>query len=186
MLDALSAWIADAGPQAWAAAPLFTFVIAVLPVPAEIPAMLNGALFGAVAGTLVTWCGLFAGAWASFEMARRGGRPLAERLVPARFLRQADRLVAGAGWPVLLALRLTPAVTFTGLNWGAGLTSMPRPTFLWTTALGILPGSIAFTAAGAGLTVLGSDRARGLLLLAVAGLLVLGAALAARRHGGWR
>ncbi len=135
-------------------APLLMIVVAILPFPAEFPAMLNGIIFGPLIGTTITWLGAIVGAWISFELARRFGRPLTERFVKSTLLERADRAVDSAGWPGLLTLRLIPAVAFTALNWGAGLTTVPRWTFLWTTTLGILPGAIVFTVSGTGVAAL--------------------------------
>ncbi len=151
MFEALAHWIEGSGSLVYVLAPLFTLIVAILPIPAEIPALLNGMVFGPVWGTLVTWLFALTGAQISFELARRFGRPLGERLVPLRLLQQADRTMQSAGWPVLLTLRFLPTVAFTAVNWAAGLTMVSRRTFVWTTALGILPGAIVFTLTGTGL-----------------------------------
>jgi uncharacterized membrane protein YdjX (TVP38/TMEM64 family) len=145
--DRFGGWI-------YVVAPLLMIVVAILPIPAEFPAMLNGIVFGALVGTTISWLGAIVGAWISFELARRFGRPLTERLTKPTVLERADRLVDSAGWPGLLTLRLIPAVAFTAINWGAGLTTVPRWTFLWTTVVGILPGAIVFTASGTGMAAL--------------------------------
>lgn len=142
------------GPWSFVLAPLLMIVVAILPIPAEFPAMLNGMIFGPLIGTTITWLGAIVGAWISFELARRFGRPLTERFVKSTLLERTDRAVDSAGWPGLLTLRLIPAVAFTALNWGAGLTTVPRWTFLWTTTLGILPGAIVFTVSGTGVAAL--------------------------------
>ncbi len=142
------------GPWSFVLAPLLMIVVAILPIPAEFPAMLTGMIFGPLSGTTLTWLGAIVGAWISFELARRFGRPLTERFVKSTLLERADRVVDSAGWPGLLTLRLIPAVSFTALNWGAGLTTVPRWTFLWTTTLGILPGAIVFTVSGTGVAAL--------------------------------
>ena len=186
MLEALGAWIEGSGPLVYLLAPLFTTAVAILPLPAEIPAVINGMVFGPFWGSLVTWACALAGAQASFEMARRFGRPLGERVVPVKWLESADRTVARAGWPVLLALRLVPTVAFTAINWSAGLTSIRRSTFLWTTAVGIAPGAVAFTSSGAGvLALLRGEEGGGMLLALAAALLLIatGAALLWRRAG---
>lgn len=154
MIETLAAWVEASGPAVYVLAPLFTVAVAILPVPAEIPAMVNGIVFGPLWGTLVTWTSALLGAQISFELARRFGRPLTERVLPVSLVTRADRLCYRAGWPLLLGLRLLPTVAFTAINWGAGLTGMRRGTFVWTTAVGILPGAIVFTATGAGLGVL--------------------------------
>ena len=142
------------GSWSYVLAPLLMVVVAILPIPAELPAMLNGMMFGPIVGTTITWLGALVGAMVSFELARRFGRPLSERIVKRSLLERADRLVDSAGWPGLITLRLIPAVAFTAINWGAGFTSVNRWTFVWTTAAGILPGAIVFTASGTGLAVL--------------------------------
>ena len=145
-------WMRAAGPWAYVVAPLVMAAVAILPIPAEAPAMVNGMLFGPVAGTAVTWCGAMLGAVASFEIARALGRPAAERFVKPAALARADRFVDRAGWGGLLLARFMPLIAFTVLNWGAGLTPVRRWRFLWTTAIGIIPGAIVFTVSGWGLT----------------------------------
>lgn len=142
------------GPAAYVAAPLLMAVVAILPIPAEAPAMVNGIVFGPVVGTAVTWSGGLLGAAISFELARSLGRPVAERMTTDATLERIDRIVREAGWSGLLAARFVPVVAFTAVNWGAGLTALSRRTFLWTTAVGILPGAFVFTASGAGISLL--------------------------------
>lgn len=142
------------GGWAYAVAPLVMACVAILPVPAEAPAMLNGMLFDPVIGTAVTWLGAMGGAIASFELGRALGRPLVERLVSSTSLARADRVVAGVGWKGMLFARFLPVVAFTALNWGAGLTPVSRWRFCWTTGLGILPGAVIFTASGTGTAAL--------------------------------
>lgn len=165
----IEAWLAGLGPWAWGAAPLVMAFVAVFPVPAEAPAMVNGMLFGPVAGSVVTWTGAMLGAVISFELARHFGRPLAERFLPARTLDRIDAAVKDAGWPALLAARFVPVIAFTVLNWGAGMTpAIPRWRFLWTTAVGILPGAVLFTASGSGLARLLGDLSPVAALVSVA------------------
>ncbi len=153
-MEALAQWIEQLGVWAYVFAPLFMIVVAVLPFPAEVPAMLNGMVFGMVVGTVITWSGALVGAQISFELARKFGRPLSERIIPKHIFAQTDRIAISAGWPGLLVLRLIPAIAFTAINWGLGFTMLSRLTFFWTTALGLLPGAIVFTSTGSGLGAL--------------------------------
>ena len=158
MVEALvyefGAWLESIGAWAYVLAPLAMAFVAILPIPAEFPAVLNGMMFGPVLGTLFTWGGALAGAQISFELARKLGRPLAERFVHQRSLEKADQIVLKADWWGLLLPRFIPLIAFTALNWGAGLTPVPRRRFFWTTAVGIFPGALVFTASGAGLPFL--------------------------------
>lgn len=177
------AWVERTDELAYVLAPLFTFVVAVLPIPAEIPAALNGIIFGPVWGSLVTWLSALAGAQVSFELARRWGQPLTRRFVRDHLIARAGALVVDAGWPTLLALRLLPTVAFTAVNWAAGLSPLPRRTFVWTTTLGILPGAIVFTATGSGLLALARTHGLGVVLWGLVALLLLVAfVLGARRR----
>ena len=144
-------WIHDLGVWGYPLAVGLMAVVAVLPIPAEIPAAMNGMLFGPAGGVAITWTGGMIGAWLSFELSRRFGRPLVERVVPAGSIDKVDKLVRSAGWPGLLLARFVPLIAFTALNWGLGLTLCRRSTFLWTSALGILPGPIVFVLSGQGL-----------------------------------
>ncbi len=177
---ALGAWIENLGALAYVVAPLFTVAVAILPIPAEVPAMLNGMMFGVILGAMVTWSGAMVGAIASFELARRYGRPVSERMIGEQTLNRLDRLASTVGWPGLLVMRLIPGISFTAINWGAGLTRIPRRMFFWTTAVGILPGTFAFTAWGVGLALLYQRLPALALILAGAALAVI--VLAIRRY----
>jgi uncharacterized membrane protein YdjX (TVP38/TMEM64 family) len=181
-LGELGFFLTDAGRVAYVLAPLFMIVVAILPFPAEVPAMVNGMVFGPVLGAGVTWAGGLVGAVISFEIARRWGRPAAERFVPRRFLDPADRFVHAAGWGGLLVARLIPTIAFTALNWGLGLSIVPRRTFLWTTAVGIVPGAIVFTLMGTGLGALYREHPIiGTLAAAAVLLALIGATVRIRR-----
>ena len=150
----IEVWLAGLGAGAYVVAPLVMAFVAVFPVPAEAPAMVNGMLFEPVVGSLVTWTGAMLGAWFSYEVARAAGRPLAGRFVSEEMIARIDATVEHAGWWGLLALRFIPVAAFTALNWGSGLCGVPRWRFLWTTGVGITPGAILFTTSGVGLSAL--------------------------------
>jgi len=145
--DPIYTWMLEHRSAAYWLAPLMMVVVAILPIPAEIPATMNGMFFGPVIGVLMTWGGAVVGAQISYELARCFGRKLSRRFVKPEAIAKLDKL-QHAEVPVLLMLRLTPIVAFTAVNWASGLLQVRRSTFIWTTAVGILPGAIAFTASG--------------------------------------
>lgn len=161
-------WLGGMGPLAYIVAPLVMACVAILPIPAEFPAMINGMLFGPWVGSLITWSGAMLGAWISFEIAHAWGRPMAERVVHPATLEKVDTMANEGGWWGLIVLRLIPVIAFTALNWGAGLCCVPRRRFLWTTAVGIAPGAVLFTSSGVGLSALYARSP-----LAAGGLVVL-------------
>lgn len=166
-------WLEGVGGWAYVIAPLVTAGVAILPIPAEAPALANGMLFGIVRGSVVTWVGAMLGAQASFELARAFGRPAAARLLKPSALERVDAVVEQAGWAGLLVARFVPVVAFTAVNWGAGLTSISRWTFVWTTAVGIAPAAVLFTASGSGLAALLVSRSYWAALGGTAVLIVL-------------
>ncbi len=172
-MDAITTFIENSGQWMYVLAPLFMVAVAILPFPAEIPAMLNGMVFGPVVGIVVTWSGAMVGAVISFELARRYGRPLAEKAMSPSVVQRGDQLALSAGWPGLLVLRLIPTIAFTAINWIAGLTRVKRWMFFWTTAIGILPGGIVFTLSGTGLAMFYRQNPQLAIVLVALGLFVL-------------
>lgn len=150
----VEAWLSSIGWLAYVVAPVVMALVSILPVPAEAPAMANGMLFGPVLGSVVTWVGGMGGAWISYEIAHRWGRPVAKRFTGENVTTRLEEGAEAAGWWGLLVLRFIPVVAFTALNWGAGLCGVPRGRFLWTTAVGIAPGAVLFTTSGYGLSAL--------------------------------
>lgn len=110
-----------------------------VPFPAELIAIANGLAFGLAGGIAVTWLGAMAGAVLAYELARALGPAARARLVPARHQKRLDSLVGDFGTRTLLIARLIPVISFNLVNYGAGLAGVGRFTFLWTTAIGILP-----------------------------------------------
>ncbi len=173
LISGIEHWVAGLGPWGYPLALLLMTGVAVLPIPAEIPAALNGMLFGPVIGTVITWSGALLGAGISFELSHRFGRPLAERIISKTAIDRVDSAVAAVNWPGLLIARFIPLIAFTALNWSAGLTSCPRKTFLWTTALGIIPGTVLFVSTGEGMARLYGEHPTITVALALVALALI-------------
>lgn len=148
----------------------FTFLAVLLPLPAEAAALLNGTLFPPVTAFILTWVSAMAGAATSYECGLRLGHRPAERLFGATRLERAQGLIGRAGWPTLLALRLSPVMAFTAINWASGILALSRPVFYWTVAVGLVPGTWVFTMAP---ELLRDGRATRLLLIAAVVMLAL-------------
>ncbi len=110
-----------------------------VPFPAEALTLANGMVFGSVKGTVVTWVGAMLGAVAAFGLARLFGQPLVRRVLSEHQWRALERFSREQGWQTLLIMRLIPMIAFNLINYAAGLSSVSFWTFLWTTAVGILP-----------------------------------------------
>lgn len=117
-----------------------------LPLPAEIIPIANGMLFGPLLGIALTWAGAMLGAVLSFALARGLGRGFVRLVVAEARFRRLERLSPRPG--TLLYVRLVPFISFNLVNYAAGLMGVPWWTFLWTTALGILPLTVAMVLLG--------------------------------------
>jgi uncharacterized membrane protein YdjX (TVP38/TMEM64 family) len=132
----------------WSAAGAIALMVlhSFVPVPAEVIAVANGMMFGPLWGVAVTWAGAMLGAISAFAAARWLGRPFICRLVAEERRRFIERWTARPG--SLLLLRLVPVVSFNLVNFAAGLAGAGWWDFLWTTALGILPLTVASVVLG--------------------------------------
>ena len=136
---------------AWSAvvAVLLMVLHSFVPLPAEIIAIANGMLFGTWLGIALTWAGAMLGAVLSCALARALGRPFVRLLVSERRWRQVETLSLTP--TTLLLVRLVPLISFNLVNYAAGLLGVRWWPFLWTTALGILPLTVAMVVAGEGM-----------------------------------
>lgn len=175
--------IRDAVDDTGVAAPLvFIALYAALTViafPGAIPSAASGLLFGTAAGTLLTVTGATIGATLAFLIGRRLGRSQVERIAGRR-IERLDAWLERRGFVAVLYARLIPLVPFNVLNYAAGLTSLRTREYVAATAIGIVPGSFAYTALGGSL----DDPASPEFIAAVALIVVLalGGAIAARRQ----
>ncbi|HEB41686.1 MAG TPA: TVP38/TMEM64 family protein [Candidatus Dependentiae bacterium] len=107
----------------------------------------GGFLFGIIAGTFYTNIGATVGATIAFFLVRYliGDTVQQKYAVQlARFNKSMEQY----GSNYLLVIRFIAVIPFFLVNILAGLTNLPLLTFIWTTAIGILPGSLVYTFAG--------------------------------------
>ena len=137
--DHLGAWIESLGSWGMLVIVALMVVHCFVPFPAEILALCAGAIFGTVVGTALVWTGAMIGAALSFGLARLLGRAAVVRLLSRSQTVSLDAWVADQGPVTLLISRFVPIIAFNLINYAAGLTQVSWRTFLWTTAIGILP-----------------------------------------------
>lgn len=113
----------------------------------------GGFLFGLFPGVVYNVAGAATGAVAVFLAVRAGiGADLARRMASGGGA--AARLQAGLReneWSVLLTMRLLPVVPFFVANLLPAFLGAAPHRFAVTTVVGIIPGALVFTSAGAGL-----------------------------------
>ncbi|MGL4175897.1 MAG: TVP38/TMEM64 family protein, partial [Dermatophilaceae bacterium] len=123
-------------------------VLTLIPVPKNLFATIAGALFGMTWGVVLSWVGSVAAAVVGFAVARRLGRDAVRRLTGAR-LDRVDHLAEQHGLVAEVVARLMPLVPFTAVNYGSGLSAMRPRDYIVGTAVGVVPGTVAYVAVGA-------------------------------------
>lgn len=147
-VEGMEAAIADAGMLAPLASMALMVAHSLVPFPAEMLAIANGMIFGLAVGVLVTWAGAMLGALLAWWLARRFGQELVRKLLGETRWRKLEGAMENFGPRTLIVARLTPVISFNLVNYAAGLAGVPLWTFLWTTAIGILPITIASVLVG--------------------------------------
>ena len=144
----LQKWISSTG--SWAALayiglfvllPAFFFPVAVL-------ALAGGLLFGLWWGSVYTFLGAILNCTLMFLLARYAGRDKVEQLLHDRlspfWQEKLKGLEGRSGFLILVILRLIPAVPYNLINYAFGLTEMGLGAYLLFSAVGIIPGTLAF------------------------------------------
>ena len=105
--------------------------------------LLGGFLYGPVFGTIFVELAAVLGALFAFEAGRYIARGWVQKAW-GKHLKGFDNEVRIHGYMFLLMVRLFPLFPYILINFLAGLTKVRLWTFLWTTALGSLPGIVIF------------------------------------------
>lgn len=122
----------------------------VLFLPAVVLTLGAGAAFGVGRGFLLVWTGASLGLVAAFLSGRYLLRDwVRRRLEPYAAFRAVSTAVGREGWRVVLLTRLSPVLPFTLLNYGYGLTSIGLREYAWSSAVGIVPGTLLYVWLGA-------------------------------------
>jgi uncharacterized membrane protein YdjX (TVP38/TMEM64 family) len=148
----------------------------IAPLPGSIVAAANGVIFGVWWGTLLSWVGGLLGATASFWLARLLGQRVVERWFSRARLERMEAIGASQGFWLVLLARLTPLVSFDLISYLAGLSTISFGRFMLATAIGMLPGTFAWTALGHDLALAQTTTWR----LSLLALFAVAAALAGR------
>ncbi|MCB5944674.1 FAD-dependent oxidoreductase [Acidocella sp. KAb 2-4] len=149
-------------------------VITALSLPiATLLSLAAGALFGVAEGSVLVSFAASLGASLAFLASRFLLRDFALARFPGLFAR-VNAGIARDGAFYLVSLRLVPAIPFFALNLLAGLTNLSLGRFYLASQIGMLPATVIFVNAGAGLAglaghgpVLTPRLATGLVLLAL-------------------
>ena len=148
-------------------------------VPGAVVAGAAGLLFGTAGGTPVALLAAVLGAVVQMSITRHVAGDAAAHLLPER-VRRIDDFIARRGFWAVLYMRLAPAIPYTLVNYGAGLTRLRLRDMAAGTAVGAAPRTFAWTALGGSIDDLGSPEAKAAIALLVA-IALVGVVLARRQ-----
>lgn len=140
----------------------------VLPVPSSVVMVAHGALFGVVAGTLLSLLGSVGAALFGFAIGRRGGRVLERIVTPAERTR-ADDLLSRWGAPAIIVTRPVPLLAET-VAIMAGASQMSWSNLVVSSIVGSLPPALLYALTGAAVANFQSTALMFTVVVAVAGL----------------
>ncbi len=127
-------------------------VSCVLLIPASIPTVAAGFLFGAFKGSVTAMVGGTLGACAAYWIGRLLARDwVARRIARSRRFTALDDAVDEHGLKVVTLSRLSPIAPYAILNYAFGLTKVPFWKYVLGTVIGVAPGMVLYVYFGAGL-----------------------------------
>ena len=122
--------------------------LSLIPCPKALLTAAGGALFGLWVGAGLALSAALVGAMISFGLGRLLGRDAVDRLIRGRLTR-VDSALADHGLSAVLVVRLVPLVPFIAINYGSGLSGVRFRHYALGSAVGMVPGSLAYAALGA-------------------------------------
>lgn len=127
---------------------LMVFQSLAAPFPAFLITFSNAAVFGWIAGAVLSWTSSMVGAAACFGIAKLYGRNAVTKLTGKTALASVDDFFDKFGAKSIVVARLLPFMPFDIVSYAAGLTSMRFWPFFLATGIGQLPATIIYSYAG--------------------------------------
>ena len=180
-LTSFQTWVRGVGPVGYVLYALVYILCCIFIIPALALTLGSGAIFGFVGGAILNVFAATLGATAAFLLARTVLRHRVEKITAnnAKF-RALDRAITREGTKIMWLARLSGFPPFTWANYAFGLTGVKLGAYVLTTFIGIIPGTIAFTYAGAAGAAALSGRGNRIILIVTAVGAVLVSAFIAR------
>lgn len=148
-----------------------TVQVLLAPIPGQVAGLVGGFLFGTFWGVVYTMIGAAIGFTLVFLLAKRFGRPLAERFVEPKTLDRFDDLAQRGGVLVLFLVFLLPAFPDDVISFVAGMTRIRLRTLVLVSLGGRFPGYLVLSATGNGVAF---ENVNLILVLVGATVLIFG------------
>lgn len=144
-------WATSVGPWFPLAFLCAHIVVTVFPFPRSAFTLAAGLLFGPALGVAIGVVASTVSAVIALLLIRAAGWQL-NRLVRHPRVDTLDTRLRQRGWPVVLSMRMIPAVPFSVFNYAAGASAVRVLPYTLATVVGLLPGTAAVVIFGDALT----------------------------------
>lgn len=147
-LKDLRSYIISFGPYA---ALVFLLLYSIKPILIFFPTMvftaIAGNIFGPLIGFFLTVIGLFTSGTFAFYLARKLGKPFANKITHGKLLK-LDGNIEQHGFKIMLLMRLSTLFPYDPLSYAAGLTKISYVDFITATIIGTAPEMLAYSYIG--------------------------------------
>lgn len=119
-----------------------------VPIPSELVLLASGLLWTMVGGTIVGFIGSIFTGFLAYYVTLKGGRPIAEKLVPKKFLDPLDMLIKKYGFAFILVMRAIPFMSYDPISYASGLLKIDFKKYMIATIIGSLPRALFYAFLG--------------------------------------
>jgi uncharacterized membrane protein YdjX (TVP38/TMEM64 family) len=136
---------------------LFIGVMAIqgllIPIPSEIVLLSTGMIWGWLLGGIYGIIGSVAAGVLCYYISRKGGRPIAEKLVGESAITMADNFIYKYGVAAILIARFLPFIAFDPISYASGIVDLDAKKYTLATFLGSIPRAFFYAFLGASLGI---------------------------------
>jgi uncharacterized membrane protein YdjX (TVP38/TMEM64 family) len=119
-----------------------------LPLPVPLVEIASGVIFGFWEGWIIVWLGQIISSFMAFAVVRYFNKRFLGKWLKNKRWNFYHTYLRQSGVKAILITRATLSSPFNIISFLAGLSSMPWKSFLWATALGVIPETVLYTFIG--------------------------------------
>ena len=136
---------------------LFILIMAfqglLVPIPSELVLLATGMIWGVFGGGIFGVIGSMAAAILCFYVSKKGGRPIAEKLVGKSAINMADHFIHKYGMSAIIIARFLPFVAFDPISYASGLVDMDVKKYSIGSLIGSIPRAFFYSWLGSALII---------------------------------
>jgi len=136
---------------------LFILIMAfqglLVPIPSELVLLATGMIWGVFGGGIFGIIGSMAAAILCFYVSKKGGRPIAEKLVGKSAINMADHFIHKYGMSAIIIARFLPFVAFDPVSYASGLVDMDIKKYSIGSLIGSIPRAFFYSWLGSALII---------------------------------